>query len=102
MACLAVYGCCVEMPCNDTSGSSCRNDDPSIHDLDNAITPSCEIHIVCHQQKGSAVGLVDLTHHLKHCIGRFGVEVTGWLVGQDQGRIHRHCPRNGNPLLLAA
>ena len=49
--------------------ADCGNDDPSVDDLNDVIAPPCQIHIVCYEQKGGAIGLVGLTHHFEHRVG---------------------------------
>ena len=46
--------------------------------------------------------LVQLLQHPQHFPAGMGVQRTGGLVGQDQGRVADQRPRDGNALLLAA
>jgi hypothetical protein len=53
-----------------------------------------------HDDYGAAV--VDVAEQLKYAAGGALVEVTGWLVGQQDGGIVHQGPGDCHPLLLAS
>ena len=55
-----------------------------------------------HDEKGSALGAVNLAQQLKHLLRGLGIQVARGLIGQHQQRVVHQRPRNRHPLLHAA
>src|SRR6202035_4799449 len=54
-----------------------------------------------HEQGAAALGLVSL-QQVDHPHSTCGIQVSGWLVGEDQARVVDEGARDGDPLTLTA
>jgi hypothetical protein len=61
-----------------------------------------QILIVRDDNNRCAVGAVNLMRGFEHALGRFGIKITGRLIGQNKGWIHGEHANYGNALLLTA
>ena len=52
------------------------------------------------QDRGSVA--IQFTKQVHDLSSRFLIEISGWLIGQNDGRIVDHRPRNGDALLLSS
>src|SRR5438309_2168474 len=75
--------------------------DPAIDDADRAVRVRGDDRVVSGDDKGLAGLLAQLRNQLEHIFAVAGIEVAGWLVGDDQGGIGSQRPCAGYALLLA-
>src|SRR5438309_2071516 len=98
----------------DASSRTCGMKRPSSHPLhlllitlnhsvaqaDDALCKVGNVFFVGHQDHGIAGGM-DLSKDIHDLVGGFGVEVTRWLVGEDDGGIIYQGAGNSHPLVLS-
>ena len=76
--------------------------DHPIADPDHAFGGAGDVFIVGDEDDGNAFFLVELLEELQDFFAGAGIEISGGLVGKQQGGMIDQCPGDGDPLLLAA
>jgi hypothetical protein len=76
-------------------------DDEAVVNEKDSLTSSRGSRIVRHHQQGLPTA-VAFTEDVKHCLTAGTVEVSGWLVYQEQSRLIDESPGNGHSLLLTS
>src|ERR1019366_5149630 len=74
----------------------------AVNHFDDAVAAARQIEIVGNQQEAGAAVPVYLAHQFENAVGRFCIEVPGWLIRQHEIGVHRQRARYRHPLLLAA
>ena len=74
---------------------------PSIKEVNDATRPSCYSGIVGHDHQRQTSLLMQLFKKLQHFLAGFRIQITRWLVGQNDGRLVHQGSSDGNSLLLA-
>lgn len=77
-------------------------DDPPVVDFDDPVAAGGDMSVVGDDQKRRPAFPVDLPQQRLDGLARFGVEISGRLVGQDETRFIDEGPGDGHPLLLSA
>ena len=68
--------------------------------MNNAISALPHFRRMGHQDEGGAVFAVKSLQKVHDVCGRFAIEVAGWFIGPDKGRIIHQRPRDCDSLLL--
>ena len=58
--------------------------------------------VVGHQQRGEGHFAVEIPDKILHGMAKIRIQTGKGLVQQQKPRLHRYCPGQGDPLLLAA
>jgi len=61
-----------------------------------------EFFVVSDDDEGGVVLLGELEKHIHDLLAVAGVEIAGWLIGEDDFRAIDECAGDGDALLLAA
>lgn len=73
----------------------------AVAEADDAVGMVGNVLFVGDEDHGVASGM-DLPEYFHDLVGSLGIEVTGRLIGEYDGRIVHQCPRDGDPLVLPA
>ena len=77
-------------------------DDPAVLNADDAVGHLGDLLVVGDHHNRLTVLLAGHLEQTQHVLAGFGVEVSGRLVGKDDGRLGSERTRDGDPLLLTA
>ena len=74
----------------------------SVPHANDALAMAGNIFLVGHDENGDSPVIIERLKRLQDFFGGGGIEVAGWLVGQEEGRLVDQGPGDGHTLLLAA
>ena len=76
--------------------------DPAVFKSKHSLRLVGEFHVVGHHHECCAQLLVEIKQKAFYFFTGFGIEIAGWLIGQNDRRAGDQSPGHGNLLLLAA
>src|SRR5690242_9350266 len=77
-------------------------DDHAVAHMHHAIEVRGGFRIMGDHDDGLAEFFIQLTEHLQHNFGILGIQVSGWLISEDNFRLVDDGAGDGNALLLAS